>query len=54
MTIIDNNDKLFEGFLTVCDAVSATLGAEGKLAVLENLTGVSEVPFVTKDGVTVA
>lgn len=52
-TLIDNNQKLFEGFFTVCNGAKRTLGAEGKLAIIENpLMG--GIPTVTKDGVTVA
>lgn len=40
------------GFLGACDAVAETLGAEGKLAILEN-TDANLPPIVTKDGVTV-
>lgn len=51
-TLIGQNEKLIEGFNVTCDAVSRTLGAEGKLAVLENTQ--NGVPRVTKDGVSVA
>lgn len=53
MTIIGNNDKLFQGFNTACDAVKATLGAEGKFALLESEVYPGQ-PRVTKDGVSVA
>lgn len=53
MTIIGNNERLFQGFNTACDAVKRTLGAEGKLALLESTT-YPGVPRVTKDGVSVA
>lgn len=52
MISINNNKKLLEGFFTVCDAVSQTMGAQGKLAVMENeLIG---NPIVTKDGISTA
>lgn len=49
---IGDTKKLDVGFLNACDAVIKTLGAEGKLAVLEN-TNTQKPPTVTKDGVTV-
>lgn len=49
---IDDTKKLDKGFLKACDVVTRTLGAEGKLAILEN-TNTNEPPIVTKDGVTV-
>ena len=49
---IGDTKKLDRGFLKACDAVVKTLGAEGKLALLDNLR-VNEPPSVTKDGVTV-
>ena len=52
-TLINDNNKLYEGFFTVCDAAKVTLGGEGRLAVIENhMMGMP--PNVTKDGVTVA
>lgn len=50
---ISDTDKLDKGFLATCDAVAKTLGAEGKLAVLENLQH-NLPPDITKDGVSVA
>ena len=50
--LIKEHELLDKGFLGACDAVAETLGAEGKLAILEN-TNTSELPIVTKDGVTV-
>ena len=44
--------KLDKGFLKACDAVVKTLGAEGKLALLEN-TNTNQPPNATKDGVSV-
>lgn len=50
---INETKRLLEGFHTVCDAVKQTLGAEGKLAVMESeLMG--SAPTITKDGVSVA
>jgi chaperonin GroEL len=50
---INNTERFLKGFHTVCDAVKQTLGAEGKLAVMESeLMGAA--PTVTKDGVSVA
>ncbi len=49
---IGDTKKLDKGFLKACDAVVKTLGAEGKLALLEN-TNVNQPPIPTKDGVTV-
>lgn len=49
---IGDTKKLDRGFLKACDAVVKTLGAEGKLALLDNVR-VNEPPSVTKDGVTV-
>lgn len=46
-------DDLYNGFLHTCEAVSETLGAEGKLAVLESADPLMP-PTVTKDGVSVA
>lgn len=51
--LIDDFDKLDCGYLAVCDAVAKTLGAEGKLAILENLN-IHLPPDITKDGVSVA
>lgn len=52
MISIKNNDKLFKGFFTVCHAVSQTMGAQGKLSVMENeMLG---NPVVTKDGISTA
>lgn len=48
---INNKNKVFKGFFTACDAVSATIGPEGRLAIIQNDLGTA-VP--TKDGVTVA
>lgn len=53
MTIINDTKEFREGFNTVCDAVKLTLGAEGKLAVLESDNSIG-MPRVTKDGVSVA
>lgn len=50
--LIKNYEKLDAGFLGACDAVAETLGAEGKLAILENPES-DKVPTVTKDGVSV-
>lgn len=50
--LIKNYEKLDAGFLGACDAVAETLGAEGKLALIEN-TETNNPPIVTKDGVTV-
>jgi chaperonin GroEL len=44
--------KLDRGFLKACDVVTETLGAEGKLALLEN-PQTNLPPIATKDGVTV-
>lgn len=52
-TLVGQNEQLLEGFNTVCNAVKRTLGAEGKLAVLENEKFMG-IPKVTKDGVSVA
>ena len=51
--LISDTEKLYEGYLLVCDAVASTLGSEGKLALLENLN-VNLAPDITKDGVSVA
>lgn len=48
---INETGKLINGFNKACDAVTATAGAEGRLAVIVNELG---VPTVTKDGVSVA
>jgi len=50
--LIKQYELLDAGFLGACDAVAETLGAEGKLAILEN-TDTSMPPVVTKDGVSV-
>ena len=50
--LIKDYEKLDAGFLGACDAVAETLGAEGKLALIEN-TETNNPPIVTKDGVTV-
>lgn len=52
MTSIDNKDKLLEGFFTVCEAVSRTMGAQGGLAIMEN--EMFGNPLVTKDGISAA
>lgn len=49
---IDDLKELDNGFLKACDVVTRTLGAEGKLALLEN-THTNLPPISTKDGVTV-
>ena len=49
---IGDTRRLDRGFLKACDAVVTTLGAEGKLALLEN-PDTNVPPIVTKDGVTV-
>ena len=49
---ISDTERLDSGFLKACDAVVKTLGAEGKLALLEN-PDTNVPPIVTKDGVTV-
>lgn len=50
-TTINDTQKLYKGFFTVCDAVSQSMGAEGKLAVIGQFMG---NPNVTKDGATIA
>lgn len=50
--LIKDTKKLDKGFLKACDAVTETLGAEGKFALLEN-TNTNLPPIVTKDGVSV-
>lgn len=50
--LIKEYELIDAGFLGACDAVAETLGAEGKLAILEN-TDSNLPPIVTKDGVTV-
>lgn len=52
MISINNNKKLLEGFFTVCEAVSQTMGAQGKLAIMEN--EILGNPKVTKDGISTA
>ena len=49
---IGDTKRLDKGFLNACDAVIKTLGAEGKLALLEN-GNTNQPPQATKDGVTV-
>ena len=49
---IKDTKKLDKGFLKACDVVTETLGAEGKLALLENANQ-NLPPIATKDGVTV-
>lgn len=49
---ISDTKKLDNGFLKACDAVCKTLGAEGKLALVQN-TDSKLPPSATKDGVTV-
>jgi len=49
---IGEMQRLDKGFLKACDAVVKTLGAEGKLALLENANN-QKPPEATKDGVTV-
>jgi len=51
MTNINDNNAFLKGYFTVADAVSKTMGKEGKYAVIEQFMG---LPIVTKDGVTVA
>lgn len=50
---IDDLSKIDAGFLKVCEGVSRTLGAEGKLAILEAVDPLAP-PTITKDGVSVA
>lgn len=52
MISINDNKKLLEGFFTVCHAVSQTMGAQGKLAIMEN--EILGNPKVTKDGISTA
>jgi chaperonin GroEL len=49
---VDKHSSLFHGFKSVCDAVSKTLGAAGKNALLQDLGR----PFhrVTNDGISIA
>jgi chaperonin GroEL len=49
---IGDTKKLDRGFLRACDAVLETLGAEGKLALVESVNA-QKPPEATKDGVTV-
>jgi chaperonin GroEL len=49
---IKDTRKLDKGFLKACDAVTETLGAEGKFALLEN-SNTNSPPIATKDGVSV-
>lgn len=49
---IKDTKKLDRGFLKACDVVTETLGAEGKLVLLEN-SNQNLPPIATKDGVTV-
>ncbi len=49
---IKDTRKLDKGFLQACDAVTETLGAEGKFALLEN-PNTNLPPIATKDGVSV-
>ena len=49
--LIKQYKSLDKGFLGACDAVAETLGAEGKLALVDNG---DDIPFTTKDGVSVA
>lgn len=51
-TTIRNNEKLLEGFFTVCDAVAETMGAQGRLAIIEN--DIMGNPIITKDGISTA
>lgn len=51
--LINDMQKLDEGFIAVCDAVSKTLSLEGRLALMENLN-INGVPQLTKDGFNVA
>jgi len=44
-------DKILEGITTLYDNVAATLGPRGRTVILHPKNG---IPFVTKDGVTVA
>ena len=44
--------QLDKGFLKACDVVTSTLGAEGKLSLVENVN-TNLPPTATKDGVTV-
>ena len=50
--MIQNSNKLKEGFLETAQAVALTMGAEGKLAVMKE--PVLGMPIVTKDGISVA
>ena len=50
---IKDVEDLHDGFLAVCEAVSQTLGAEGKYAVMENSDPYGQ-PIITKDGISVA
>jgi chaperonin GroEL len=52
MISINDNKRLLEGFFTVCEAVSQTMGAQGKLAIMEN--EILGNPRVTKDGISTA
>lgn len=50
--LIKDYELIDAGFLGACNAVAETLGAEGKLAILQN-SDQNLPPTVTKDGVTV-
>lgn len=49
---INDLKELDKGFLKACDVVTSTLGAEGKLSLVEN-ANTNLPPTATKDGVTV-
>lgn len=49
---IDAKQKLINGVNKLADTVKVTMGAQGKLVVVEDINNVA--PHVTKDGVTVA
>lgn len=45
---------MFEGFNLACDAVKASLGSEGGLALMWNPTDVLSAPVFSKDGISIA
>lgn len=51
--LIDDMSGVFKGFLLTCEAVARSMGAEGKLALLES-GDITAPPSVSKDGVSIA
>lgn len=51
---INDTNKVLKGFNLACNAVKASLGSEGGLALMPNSTDIMFPPVFTKDGISIA